>query len=92
MVHLTDEELSLIANDGVDIAEELVEEDKFDYQKFECYYTSWEEENDEMIDDWKHQQINTKISVLTDFLKATTPDEFQFNQQFKSLERKSTIN
>jgi hypothetical protein len=39
----------------------------------------------------KTKQINTKISVLTDFLIAATPDEFRFNKQFKSLERKSTI-
>ena len=35
--HLTDDELSLIANNEVDIAGELSVDDEFDYIKFECY-------------------------------------------------------
>ena len=38
-----------------------------------------------------NKQINTKISVLTDFLIAATPEEFWFNKRFKSSDRKSTI-
>jgi len=49
--HLTDDKLSLIANDGVDIAGELSVDDEFDYDKFERYYAAWEERNDESLDD-----------------------------------------
>ena len=49
--NLTDDELSLIANDGVDIAGESLVDDEFDYEKFEHYYAAWEEGNDESIDD-----------------------------------------
>ena len=49
--YLTEDELSLIANDGVDVVGELLVDDQFDYTKFECYYAAWEEGNDESIDD-----------------------------------------
>ena len=49
--HLTYDKLSLIANDGVDIAGELSVDNEFDYDKFELYYAVWEEGNDESIDD-----------------------------------------
>jgi hypothetical protein len=49
--YLTDDELSLIASDGVDIVGELSVDDQFDYTKFEQYYAAWEEGNDESIDD-----------------------------------------
>ena len=35
--HLTDDKLSLIANDGVDVAGEFLVDDEFDYGKFEHY-------------------------------------------------------
>ncbi len=49
--HLTDDELSLIANNGVDVAGELLVDDEFDDDKFKRYYATWEEGNDEAIDD-----------------------------------------
>ena len=49
--HLTDDELSLIAYNGVDVAGELLVDDEFDNDKFKRYYAAWEEGNDEAIDD-----------------------------------------
>ena len=49
--YLTDDELSLIANDGVDVVGELLVDDQFDYTQFERYYAAWVEGNDESIDD-----------------------------------------
>jgi hypothetical protein len=49
--HLTDDDLSLIPNDEGEIARELSVDNEFDYNKFECFYAAWEEENDESIDE-----------------------------------------
>ena len=48
--YLTEDALSFIANDGVDIVGELLVDDQFDCTKFERYYAAWEEGNDESIE------------------------------------------
>ena len=50
--HLTDDELNLIANNGVDVAWELSVDDEFENDRFEYYYAAQEEGNDESIHDW----------------------------------------
>ena len=42
--YLNDNTLSLIANEAVDLAGELLDGDKFEYDKFEHYYMAWKKE------------------------------------------------
>jgi hypothetical protein len=49
--HLTEDEWSLIVNDGVDVAGKLSVKNEFDYDPYERYCTAWEKRNSESIDD-----------------------------------------